>query len=173
MRCCSFRSGKSARRGFVLLEVILSIVILGLAMAAVLRSFTLSLSAARKAQVVTKACFLAEQILEEYEVIPPQGDHAEGDFSEGIEEDYSSEDEAGTEMYRNYYWTMDAEEVEVDYEDISFERDREEFEALTKVTVTIIYDNNRQKRFTPVRIETYLSNADKFTYMSRKENHIY
>ena len=54
---------KSAHTAFILLEVVLSIMILGVAIAALMRSFTVSLATARKTQVVTTACLLAQLVL--------------------------------------------------------------------------------------------------------------
>lgn len=165
---------KSAHTGFILLEVVLSIMILGVAIAALMRSFTVSLATARKTQVVTTACLLAQQVLEEYEVVPPQDDHAEGNF--GIEEDLYAVDGSSQKQstqYKNYYWILDVEEVPVDYPDVSFEGEKEDFENLTKLSLTIIYDDGHMKRFTPVRLETYLTNAEKFTYSSKKDNKFY
>ncbi len=172
MRLIKSRRRKSA---FALLEVIISMVILGVAIAAIMRSFTVSLAAAKKAQIVTTASLLAQQILDEYEVVPPQNDHDEGTF--GSLDDASdnaggsSDEQSGP--YKNYYWITDVEEIKIDYPDISFEGDIKDFEDLTKLTITIVYDDGHLKRFTPVHLETYLTNAEKFTYTSRRENKIY
>jgi type II secretory pathway pseudopilin PulG len=159
--------------GFILLEVILSMMILGIAIAALMRSFTTSLATVRKAQIVTTACLLAQQKLEEYEVIPPQGDHDEGYFTSSEEGDYSTVGKPVSDPYRNYYFIVDLEEVEVDYPDFSLKGDSDEMENLTKITITIVYDDKRLKHFTPVRVETYLTTTEKFTYNSRKENKLY
>lgn len=163
-------------KAFVLLEVMLSIVILGVAIAALMRSFTVSIAATRKAQIITTATLLAQQILEEYEVAPPQEDHMEGVFGSS-EDDYEYDEKAlldkETRQYKSYSWVVDVEEVEVEYEDIAFEGGRDELENLTMITVNIIYNDGRLKRFTPVKVQTYLTNAEKFTYSSKKENQLY
>jgi len=166
---------RKSRAGFVLLEVILSIIILGIAVSAFLRSFTVSLAAAKKAQIVTTACLLCQQVIEEYEVIPPQDDHSEGTFGTSSDELYLGSDykNKGTTTFENYYWVVDVEDVEVEYPDITFESSDEEYDMLTKITVSIIYDDGRLKRFTPVTVETYLTNTEKFTYASKKENKLY
>jgi type II secretory pathway pseudopilin PulG len=161
---------------FILLEVIISMMIISIAIAALLRSFTVSLASARKTQIVTTACLLAQQILEEYEVVPPQGDHDEGKFDspdsdEAWEVDGSAYNKRNP--FRFYYWTVDVVEEEIDYPDVSFEGEIEEFENLLKLIVTIRYDDGRLKKFTPVKIETYLTTAEKFTYSSKKDNNLY
>ncbi|MBN1902081.1 type II secretion system protein [Candidatus Sumerlaeota bacterium] len=160
--------------GFILLEVILSMMILGIAIAALMRSFTTSLATVRKAQIVTTASLLAQQILEEYEVIPPQGDHAEGDFSSSLEDgDFTNDAQTGSDPYKYYYWVVDLEEIEVDYPDFSLKGESDEMENLTKITVSIIYNDGRLKQFTPIRVETYLTTSEKFTYDSKRENKLY
>ena len=161
--------------GFILLEVILSMMILGIAIAALMRSFTTSLATVRKAQIVTTACLLAQQVLEEYEVIPPQDDHMEGNFAFPAGEDgyYMREEKPTSDPYKYYYWIVDVEEVEVEYPDFSLKGESDELENLTKITVAILYDDGRLKQFTPVRVETYLTTTEKFTYNSKKENKLY
>lgn len=167
---------KKITRGFVLLEVILSIMILGIAIAALLRSFTISLASARRAQITTTATLLAQHILEEYEVVPPQEDHMEGSFAPSDEDYYYDEvEEARKESRRlkHYYWMVDVEIIDVDYPDHTFEGDLEDFERLIKLSVTIIYDDGQMKRFIPVRLETYLTEIEKFTYTSKRENQLF
>jgi type II secretory pathway pseudopilin PulG len=166
--------GNKQTAGFILLEVILCMMILGIAIAALMRSFTTSLATVRKAQIVTTACLLAQQILEEYEVIPPQGDHLEGNFSSTEEgEDISSDGKPASDPYKYFYWVVDLEDVPVEYPDFSLKGERDELENLTKITVTILYDDGRLKQFTPVRVETYLTTTEKFTYNSKRENKLY
>jgi type II secretory pathway pseudopilin PulG len=163
-----------SERGFVLLEVILCILILGLSMGAFLRSFTVSLNTARKSQILTTATLLAQQVLEEYEVIPPQGNHEEGSFV-GNEDDYDEDNLPNLEkaQYKNYYWSVDMEEIRVEYPDASFEGDTKDFENLTKMTVSIIYNDKNLRHFTPIKVTTYLTNAEKFTNNSKRENKLY
>lgn len=167
--------GKRGISGFILLEVILSMMILGIAIAALMRSFTTSLATVRKAQILTTSCLLAQQILEEYEVIPPQEDHMEGNFSSPAEDQgyYKSDEKPTSDPYKYYYWIVDVEDVEVDYPDFSLKGDSDELENLTRISVTILYDDGRLKQFTPVRVETYLTTVEKFTYNSKKENKLY
>lgn len=168
------RNHKIRQSGFILLEVVLSVLILGVAIGAFMRSFTVSLATARRAQIITTASLLAQQVMEEYEVIPPQGNHEEGTF--GGEESSYSEDglpDAEAGQYKNYYWSVDVEEVSVEYPDLTFDGDLKDLESLTKVSVTIIYDDKHLKRFTPIRAVTYLTNAEKFTNTSKRENKLY
>jgi len=161
------------RSAFVLLEAIISIMILGVAIAALLRSFTVSLATVRRSQIVTTSCLLGQQVLEEFEVVPPQGDHDEGKFLSPEQGEYETDETGDRGKYRNYYWEVDIEEEEVDYPDVSFEGEIDEFETLTRIKLTIIYDDKKMKRFTPVHIETYLTNTEKFTYTSKRENKQY
>ena len=57
--------------GFVLLEVIVAMVILGISLATIMRSFTLSLEAIRNNDAVTQATVLAEMAFQSLEAEPP------------------------------------------------------------------------------------------------------
>lgn len=70
------RRRRRATTGFVLLEVLVSMVILGIAMATMMRSFTLSIAAIRNNDVTTQATVLAETLLQSLEAEPPKkGSH--------------------------------------------------------------------------------------------------
>lgn len=66
------RAVPRARQGFALIEVIITMVILGIAMATMMRSFTLSMAAIRKNDSATEATILAENLLQNIEADPPR-----------------------------------------------------------------------------------------------------
>lgn len=68
------------RRGFALLEVLVSLVILGLSVAAIMQSFTMSVSAIRRNEVTTRACMLAETLVQDLNVQPPTTRFINGNF---------------------------------------------------------------------------------------------
>lgn len=70
----------SVRRGFVLLEVLVSLAVLSIALASAMRSFTVSLKAARLSQDMTVAAMLARGLVEQWEIVPPQLGKSEGTF---------------------------------------------------------------------------------------------
>jgi hypothetical protein len=75
---------RASRRsaGFVLLEVIVSMVIMGIALGTLMRSFTLSMKAIRKNDIITQGCVLAEGLLQDLEVNPPASKTLTGDFED-------------------------------------------------------------------------------------------
>jgi hypothetical protein len=171
----SLHPQKRPSLSYILLEVIVSMVILGVAIAALLRSFTVSLASAKRAQIITIACLLAQQVLDEFEVVPPQDSHAEGNFLPDEPGGYQGEGSPArsSSMLKYFYFTVDVEEEEVDYPDMTLEGELEEFENLTKMAVAIIYDDGRLKRFTPVKVETYLTSTEKFTFSSKNDNKLF
>lgn len=70
--CRATCTATSRRGGFALIEVIITMVILGIAMATMMRSFTLSMSAIRKNDATTDATILAENLLQNIEADPPR-----------------------------------------------------------------------------------------------------
>ncbi len=143
---------------FILLEVIVSLVILSLTIATFMRSFAVSLGSIKKAEIVTHATFLANRLIDEYEIEPPELDESEGDFGE---------------EYPYFQWTTSVEDVEVEYEDIPFEDVVDEFERLTKITISIYYDDGRLRTFRACKVTTYLTGLEKFTHESKKQNMLY
>jgi prepilin-type N-terminal cleavage/methylation domain-containing protein len=66
--------------GFALMEVLVSLVILGLTVAAVMQSFTMSVKAIRRNDMVTQACMLAETLIQDLNVQPPTTRFINGNF---------------------------------------------------------------------------------------------
>ena len=149
---------QNARRAFVLLEVVVSLTLLGLALAAVMRSFTLSLASARQNEIVTTAGFLAQRMLDEYEVIPPDTDSAEGDFGEA---------------YPHYYWRIDIEEERLKYRGSMGGSAGRDLESLRIMTLEILYNDGRYRSFRPVHLVTALSGLERFSYESLQDNQLF
>lgn len=155
----SFMSGRRhGRAGFVLLEVIVSLVILGISIATLMRSFQLSLAAIRKNDVVTLACVLAEQKLQELEVNPEKASSGSGTFEE--------------QGYPNYSWDIKIQEEEIKYHGLKL-KNKVTFLPLKHVFVKISYDDKKIKAFSPLQIETYLMPIERFSYQAKFQNELF
>ncbi len=140
----------SARRGFVLLEVMLALLILAVAMTAILRGFIMSLGAIRENTIMLNASLLVETLMDDYELEPPVDGRAEGGFAE---------DSRFGEEWANYFWERDVEEEEIDYD--GFPRNPlQEQEPINYMTLRIIYDDGQYRRFTPIELKTALIPAE-------------
>jgi type II secretory pathway pseudopilin PulG len=146
------------RRGFILLEVIISMIILAVTIAAIMRSFTVSLASIRKSEVTTTAAFLAQQLLDQYEVQAPEQASLEGDFGD---------------VYPNFHYITRFDDIDVKYKDVSLESLIQDFVTLRQVTIDVYYDDRRIKRFRPIHLVTYLMGDEKFTYQSKMMNKLY
>lgn len=70
-------------QAFALIEILLALVIMGIAVATILRSFTLSMSAIRRNDATTQATLLAEHAVQMLEADPPAPkSRVRGDFSD-------------------------------------------------------------------------------------------
>lgn len=117
--------------GFMLLEVVLSVLVIGTGLLLVIRSYSTSLGATRMAQGLREASLFLEEKLFELDV---QGE---------IEQSESS----GTiEGYEGYHWYVTAEPF----------TDEEEMQ---KVCVSAVY-NDTNKRTRSVKIYTLLKNKE-------------
>lgn len=146
------------KSGFILLEVIVSLVILSLTIATFMRSFAVSLGSIKKSEIVNQAMFFAHRLLDEYEVEPPELDESEGDFGE---------------EYPYFSWTTSVEDVKVDYEDIPLEDVVDQFDDLTKITISVYYDDGRLRKFLACQVTTYLTGLEIFSHECKKENRLY
>ena len=132
---------RRAAKGFLLLEIIVSMVILGVSLATLLRSFTLSMNAVRRNDITTRGCILAETLLQELEVNPPTDKRSSGDFEAAGFPDYSFETEF--------------EEEELRYRSVKTGVKVDNLKPLKLVKVTVFY-KGRTELERLVAAETYL-----------------
>ena len=133
-------------------------IVLGVTIAAIMRSFSTSLASIGKCEAATTAVFLAQQLVEQYEVELPEESSIEGDFGE---------------EYPYYYYIVNFEEIEVKYKDVALESLIEDFEKPVEIRMDIYYDDGRMKRFRAIHIETYITGVEKFTHKSKMLNKLY
>jgi type II secretory pathway pseudopilin PulG len=154
------RFARSRRHGgFMLLEVIVSLVILGISVATLMRSFQLSLSAIRKNDVTTVACVLGDRLMQDFELNPPQSSVTSGDFSE--------------DGYPNYSWTAKYKEEPIRYRGLKTKNKVDDLRGFKHVTVEIIYDDKRLRRYSPVQLDLYLPPIERFSPESKFRNELF
>jgi prepilin-type N-terminal cleavage/methylation domain-containing protein len=128
--------------GFVLLEVVIALLILGVTMAALLRSFNQSLKATRLMEVQTQAAFFARQLTEEFEITPPPAGDSEGGFGDA---------------YRSYSFRANLTYVEPEYKGLGDLADGvSRFFPVRELTIDIYYDDGTRSQ--PLRVQ-HLSTA--------------
>lgn len=150
----------SGRRnaGFVLLEVLVSMVILGISVATLMRSFTMSLSALRTNQIVHQATVLADQLVADLELAPPTQSSAEGNFEE--------------QGHPKFSWSMRYEEQEPRYRSATT-KNKVKLRPLRHAVVKLTYDDGRQKRWVPLSVDVYLQPIERWSYQSKFFNELF
>ena len=143
-----------ARRGsFVLLEVVISLTIMGFAVAALMRSFTLSLNAARTMEIQTQSMFFAEQLMEYFEIMPPFEGTQAGGFGDA---------------YKNYSYRVDVRYMEPRYRGIDVPDNIDQLFKQRNYTLEIYYDNGRMRQpMTALRLESSIIGFEKFEVRSK------
>lgn len=146
------------RAGFVLLEVIVSLVILGISVATLMRSFQLSLNAIRKNDVMTQACVLAEQRIQELESEAPKTSRSNGTFEE--------------QGYPSFSWEAVVKDQDIKYRHLKL-KNKVDFKPVKHVTLKINYDDKRLRKFTPVEVDLYLMPIERFSYKTKWLNELF
>jgi prepilin-type N-terminal cleavage/methylation domain-containing protein len=151
------RGGTSGRirRGFVLLEVIVSVAILGIAVSTILRSFTLSLDASRRSEIYSTSVMLAENLLEEIQVTPPSEGEYKGEFGPD---------------YPGYRFIVVREDEDLKYDSVRGYRDKKDLYPLRRVHLEIFYKNeSRKMSMRTLNIESAVLGLQKFSDEALKE----
>ncbi len=143
------------RRGaaFVLIEVVLALTILGIAVAALMRSFMQSFDAARVMEIQTQAGFLAEQLMEELEVFPPEGEETEAGFGPN---------------YPNFSYQVHKEYIEPSYPRLRrTESEVDQFFAQRRLTITIRYEDEK-RAYNVLRVTSAIVGFEKFSANTKR-----
>lgn len=144
--------------GFVLLEVIVAMVILGISLATLMRSFTISLSAIRENDSTTQATILAETALQSLEAEPPMSGEISGDFEE--------------DGFPRYSYDVESEFQEIKYR-IKTKTRPENLKELQTVKLTINYDDPRGEVTHPAEAYLILPPLERFSYESKFRNELF
>jgi prepilin-type N-terminal cleavage/methylation domain-containing protein len=166
--CCRARMHPRALagrglRGFVLLEILVSVVILGIALAAMLQCFTNGLKAVRRDRVITDAVFLAQSVLDDFEIRPPEED------AETIEGDFGPE-------FANFRFVARFESVEIDYRDRKLDTGQMgmEFEPMRKVDLRVYHEPpDGRKPVQLLHVQSYLTGIEKYAPSTKFANALY
>ncbi len=142
---------RRAHPGFVLLEVLVSLVILAVGSTAILHSLRQSLSAAEKAAIINRGTMLAENLIEEVQVAPPDTGSYSGDFGE---------DNPG------YTYEMEIKNEKIHYTGKDRRNGAEDFRPLKRVSLDVFRAEGtgaRKKPFRVIHLDSAILGIQKFT----------
>jgi len=145
------------RSGYLLLEVILSVIILGMSAMVLLRAYSVSMNTVMKAEIVTTATLLADGLVERLDL---EG----GSFKQGKE---SGDFGAG---FPGYSWEISVTEQRVRYDDDGVKAD--DIEPLCTVDVTIVYRRADERAYVPLAFSYHPIRLELFTQKSKFENQL-
>ncbi len=135
---------RNTRKGFTLIEVMLSVTILSIGLVLILQGFTHSLNALRISEDNLKATFMAGNKFAEAQI---QAKEDWGAFKSGVDEKFDFENV-------EYAWEVEIAPVVWDKEDIP-----EEYETLNEVKATLTWKEGKREGGIPL-----------ITYMKSVEN---
>ncbi len=160
------------RRSFVLLDVILAIMILGVTVATALRAFHQSVTSVKRGEIMARAAMYAEAKLQEFDFTLAEAEdlpeHLEGRFSA----EFHYDDEETFADAESFHWEAEFEEIEIDYPHVRLSDDDEErTQSLRLVTLRILYDDGARgwDTWAPLEVETCLLGNDRLSRASRQQ----
>ncbi|MGC8740136.1 MAG: type IV pilus modification PilV family protein [Candidatus Sumerlaeaceae bacterium] len=154
------RGWKRGNDGFLLLEVIVSLVILGIAVATIMRSFTVSMNAIRRIDITTQACVLAERFMQDLELEPGKARSGRGTFEE--------------EGYPDFSWELTVQDEEVRYKNLQTKVKTRDLRSVRHALLIISYQNATMRSPTQVlELHLYLPPIERFRFDSKFYNELF
>lgn len=144
------------RRSFLLLEVILSLVLLGMAAMVLMRAYTVGRGSVRKAEIISTACMLAESLVEDMD---QQGmSRKEGSFGSS---------------FPGYSWTVRTTEERLRYDHMKNISGVENLEPLLTHHVQVTYERGTRHAYTAVSFSYHPLRIESFSARAKYENQIF
>lgn len=132
-------------------------VILGISIAAIMRSFTLSMAAIRKNDVSTQAYILAETLLQDLETEPLVKGVQNGDFSD--------------DGFPAYSWEIKVEKEDIKYPALKSKPSN--LRGITKAELKVTYNDGRNAIQTPVVVDLIFPPVERFSFESKFRNELF
>lgn len=157
MSLLCFRRRSSS--GFILLEVIISLVILGVSVATLMRSITISMAAIKRNDITNQAAVLAEQLMQDIELRTPTTKVTRGDFAE--------------QGFPRYDYLLEYREEPIRYTRIRTTGKVSNLRPLRHATLRVYYEDGRMRRLEVLHLELYLPPIERFDYQSKFLNGLF
>lgn len=153
-------------RGFVLLEVMISIVIIAIAVVALLKGFVISLDRLNKIRREEQALYLARSVMDDLQLNPPPARTFEGNFSD---------DPRYGDDFTGWRYRIEVEAEEPDYTERPAGTINQDLEQIYYVHLEILLaQDERSREATPViSVYTALMEADVFGTKAIQENQLF
>lgn len=152
------------RRAFVLLEVLVSIVIVGVAMVAMMRGFVVSLDTLKKVRMNEQAIYLAKSLMDDLMIEPPDARKYSGVFSEDIR---------FGDAFEGWQWEIDVTSDAPRYKERPSGRLPQELEEVYFAEVRVFFVDRNRDRQTYVTLLTILMDPDIFSMQAIQANQLF
>ena len=152
-------------RGFALLEVLVALVIIGLAFVAVLRGLFMGLRALKEVRITEQSLFLGESLLQDLELELPNEGEWKGRFADEVERFGKG--------FENFSYEVEVREVEIRYRYKAAGTPRQELEPLYEAAIRIIHDDGHGRRAVRYNVRTYLPDFTLHTDQAIQANQIF
>lgn len=170
MRTRLRQHGRTHRRGFVLLEVMVAVLILGIAMVALMRGFFMSLDQISRIRRAETGILLSKSMLDDLMLVPAEEGRFNGKFTD---------DPRYGEAYEGWAWEVEIEAAEPRYDERPKGNITQSLENYYLTQIRIYQQieggtsRNRQERVLVNELHTILVEADVFALPAIQGNHFY
>ena len=160
---------------FILLEVLISVVIIGVSVVALMKGLLISMDTLRKVRMNETAIYLARSVMDDFQIEPP----ADGDY-----EGHFADDDRYGEAFNGWYWELQVEADEPDYDKAPRGRMLSGIELLYYTRLIISYDPEAENttsrrrsrgadRLVYIDIQTILMEPDVFSLQAIERNQLF
>ncbi len=144
---------------FLLLEAIIGLTILAGVLGTLMAGFMVGFRAIRENNVTITAMLLAQRLLDEYEIMPPESGREEGDFGD---------------TYPGFTWQRSIWSEEIPYEGERVSKADNDLAELAMVNLRIYHTDGRDREpILAFEVYSALTQFERFSVQSRLRNGLY
>ncbi|CAN5199347.1 hypothetical protein BH09SUM1_BH09SUM1_24380 [soil metagenome] len=150
-------------RGFILLEVLIAVVIIGLAVVALMHGFIVSLDSLSRIRKNEIAIELGKSLLDDCVLEPPGEGNYEGKFSD---------DPRYGEAFKGWHWKLEVEAEEPDYDERPRGTLLQDLEELYPARLEISFEQDGRDE-TYLELHTILLDPELFSNEALQQNQLF
>ncbi|MDX2175794.1 MAG: type II secretion system protein [Candidatus Sumerlaeia bacterium] len=154
-----------SRRGYILLEVLVAVVIMAVAFVGILKGFGVALHTMSQIRVNEQAMYLGQTLMDDLELEPPDAGSYEGRFTD--------DPARFGDEFASFGYRIEVDEEKPRYKEDPKGKPLQDLETFYRVDIAITHTDKRDRERTVLTLNTIVIEATLFSDQSLQSNQVF